>query len=83
LIHGRGTFIDWRLYPSFLKAYGPDGDVEYEYENGRLTRAELDLCRIVEDFGPIDSRELWVKARPLFNEKRHLILLISRIGSSN
>lgn len=71
LIHGRGTFIDWRLYPSFLKVYGPDGDAEYEYENGRLNQSERDLCRIVEDFGPIDSRELWAKSKPLFNEKRH------------
>lgn len=70
LIHGRGTFIDWRLYPSFLKVYGPDGDPDYEYENGRLNRAELELCRIVDEFGPIDSRELWVKAKPIFAGKR-------------
>lgn len=71
LIHGRGTFIDWRIYPSFLRVYGPDGDVDYEYENGRLTRGERDLYRIVAESGPIDSRELWIKAKPLFGGKRH------------
>lgn len=71
LIHGRGAFIDWRLYPSFLKVYGPDGDPDYEYENGRLNQTERDLYRIVEEFGPIDSRKLWLKAKPLFGEKRH------------
>lgn len=70
LISGRGTFIDWRLYPSFLKVYGPDGDPEYEYENGRLDRSELDLYRLVEKAGPIDSRELWRQAKTLFNGKR-------------
>lgn len=70
LIHGRGTFIDWRLYPSFLKVYGPDGDPDYEYENGRINRVELELYRIVEEFGPIDSRELWVKAKSIFAGKR-------------
>jgi hypothetical protein len=71
IIHGRGTFIDWRLYPAFLRVYGPDGDPDYEYENGRLDRADRDLCRIVEDSGPINSRELWIKAKPLFGDKRH------------
>jgi hypothetical protein len=70
LIHGRGTFIDWRLYSSFLKVYGPDGDPDHEYENGRINRAELDLYRIVEEFGPIDSRELWIKAKSIFAGKR-------------
>ncbi len=70
LIHGRGTFIDWRLYPSFLKVYGPDGDPEYEYENGRLDRTERDLYRIVATDGPIDSRELWVRAKSIFDGKR-------------
>ncbi|MCL6589875.1 MAG: hypothetical protein K6U80_07980 [Firmicutes bacterium] len=70
LIHGRGTFIDWRLYPSFLRVYGPEGDPDYEYENGRLGQPERDLYRFVEKFGPIDSRELWVKARPIFGGKR-------------
>ncbi len=71
LIHGRGTFIDWHLYPSFLKVYGPDGDLDYEYQNGRLNQAERDLCRIVEEYGPINSRELWLKSKPFFGEKRH------------
>ncbi len=71
LIHGRGTFIDWRLYPSFLRVYGPDGDPDYEYENGRLDRAERDLYRIVAEYGPIDSRGLWRRAKPIFGEKRH------------
>ncbi|TCL54404.1 winged helix DNA-binding protein [Hydrogenispora ethanolica] len=71
LIHGRGTFIDWRLYPSFLKVYGPDGDPDYEYENGRLDRNERDLYRLVAESGPVDSRELWAMAKPLFDGKRH------------
>jgi hypothetical protein len=70
LIRKRGTFISWRLYPAFLKVYGPDGDADYEFENGRLERAELDLYRIVEAYGPLDSRELWKKAKTLFNGKR-------------
>lgn len=71
LIHGRGTFIDWQMYPSFLKVYGPEGDLEYEYENGRLERAARDLGKIVADYGPIDSRELWIKAKVIFNGKRN------------
>jgi hypothetical protein len=71
LIQGRGTFIDWRLYPSFVKVYGPDGDPEYEYENGRIEKADWDLYRLVEAFGPLDSRELWQMSKPLFAGKRH------------
>ncbi|MGE5581767.1 MAG: hypothetical protein ACM3X9_04430 [Bacillota bacterium] len=70
LIKGRGTFIDWRLYPSFLRVYGPEGDAEYEYESGRLERTALELYRIVEEIGPVDSRELWIKAKPIFAGKR-------------
>lgn len=71
LIHGRGTFIDWALYPSFLKVYGPEGDADYEYENGRLERTEWDLYHLVAEFGPIDSRKLWQRAKPVFGGKRH------------
>lgn len=70
LIHGRGTFISWGLYPSFLRVYGPEGDLDYEYENGRLERVARDLCKIVEDYGPINSRELWIKAKDIFGGKR-------------
>lgn len=70
LIHGRGTFISWRMYPSFLRTYGPEGDAAYEYENGRLDKTCLDLYRIVEENGPLDSRELWQLARNLFGGKR-------------
>jgi hypothetical protein len=71
LIQGRGTFIDWRLYPLFLKVYGPDGDPDYEYENGRFEKADRDLYRLVEQSGPLNSRELWQMAKPLFAGKRH------------
>jgi hypothetical protein len=71
LIQGRGTFIAWRLYPSFLKVYGPDGDPEYEYENGRIQKTDWELYRLVEQSGPLDSRELWRMAKPLFVGKRH------------
>lgn len=71
LIHGRGTFIDWGIYPSFLRVYGPDGDIDYEWENGRLNRAERDLYQIVARSGPIDSHELWREAKPIFEGKRH------------
>jgi hypothetical protein len=70
LIRKRGTFIGWSLYPAFLKVYGPDGDADYEFENGRLGRMERDLYRLVEACGPIDSRELWSKAKSLFDGKR-------------
>lgn len=70
LIHGRGTFISWELYPSFLRAYGPEGDLDYEYENGRLDKAARDLCKIVEEQGPINSRQLWIKAKDIFGGKR-------------
>jgi hypothetical protein len=70
LIHGRGTFISWRLYPAFVKLYGPEGEPDYEYENGRLDKTERDLYRIVAECGPIDSRELWRRAKALFGDKR-------------
>jgi hypothetical protein len=70
LIHGRGTFISWGLYPSFLRVYGPEGDLDYEYENGRLDRSSRDLCKIVVESGPIDSRQLWIKAKDIFSGKR-------------
>jgi hypothetical protein len=71
LFQGRGTFIDWRLYPSFLRAYGPEGDPDYEYETGMIEKADRDLYRLVEEFGPLDSRELWKMAKPDYNGKRH------------
>ncbi len=70
LIHGRGTFISWDLYPSFLKVYGPEGDPDYEYENGRLDKSERELYHLVDNFGPIDSRELWRMAKSIFGDKR-------------
>lgn len=70
LIHGRGTFISWRMYPAFLRFYGPEGDPDYEYENGRLQKTERDLYRIVENCGPIDSRELWRQSKTIFGDKR-------------
>lgn len=70
LIHGRGTFISWNLYPSFLKVYGPEGDPDYEYENGRLDKTERDLYHLVDQFGPVDSRELWRMAKNIFGDKR-------------
>jgi hypothetical protein len=71
LIQGRGTFIAWWLYPAFLKVYGPDGDPDYEYENGLIEKADWDLYRLVEQSGPLNSRELWQMAKPLFAGKRH------------
>jgi hypothetical protein len=80
LFQGRGTFIDWRLYASFLKVYGPDGDIDYEYENGLVNRVDRDLYRLVERFGPIDSRELWKLAKPLFAGKRsRLVASLDRL----
>lgn len=70
LFRGRGTFIDWRLYAAFLKVYGADGDIDYEYENGLINRTDRELYRLVDQAGPIDSRELWKMAKPLFTEKR-------------
>jgi hypothetical protein len=70
LIHGRGTFISWRLYPYLLRIHGLDGDPEHEYECGRLARADRDLYRIVAEKGPLDSRALWIQAKPLFDGKR-------------
>jgi hypothetical protein len=70
LIQGRGTFIDWEIYPAFLKVYGPDGDLDYEYENGRLTQVERDLYRVIQDCGPIDSRQLWARVKTIFAGKR-------------
>ena len=70
LIRGRGTFVSWRLYPAFYAAYGPAGDLAEEYEEGRLGRAERDLALIVAEHGPLDSRQLWRRAKPLFGGKR-------------
>lgn len=67
---GRGTFISWGLYPSFLRVYGPEGDPDYEYEQGRLERTERELYKIVEAHGPIDSRELWKRSKSVFGDKR-------------
>ena len=70
LIRGRGTFVSWRLYPAFYAAYGPVGDPNEEYEEGRLGRAERDLALIVAEHGPLDSRQLWRRTKPLFGGKR-------------
>ena len=73
LIRNRGTFIGWELYPAFLALYGA-GDLEEEYEAGRISHPERELARIVAECGPIDSRELWRLARPLFGGARHRFL---------
>ena len=73
LIRNRGTFIGWRLYPAFLALYGA-GDPDEEYEAGRLGKAERELARIVAEHGPVDSRDLWRLARPLFGGERHRFL---------
>ena len=70
LIRGRGTFVSWRLYPAFYAAYGPVGDPNEEYEEGRLGRAERDLALVVAEHGPLDSRQLWRRTKPLFGGKR-------------
>ncbi|MGE5549853.1 MAG: hypothetical protein ACM3ZC_04885 [Bacteroidota bacterium] len=71
LIRGRGTFIGWRLYPAFVAAYGPAGDLAEEYEAGRLARADRSLVELVAASGPIDSRDLWRKAKSIFAGERH------------
>ncbi|MGQ9780351.1 MAG: AlkZ-related protein [Bacillota bacterium] len=73
LIRHRGTFIGWRLYPAFLALYGA-GDLDEEYEAGRISKAEWELARIVAERGPIDTRDLWRLARPLFGGARHRFL---------
>ena len=73
LIRHRGTFIGWRLYPAFLALYGA-GDLDEEYEAGRISRAERDLAAIVAARGPIDTRDLWRLAQPLFGGARHRFL---------
>lgn len=69
-IRGRGAFIGWRLYPSFYAVYGPSGDLEEEYEAGRLRRPDKMLVEMVADAGPISSHDLWIKAKPYFAGKR-------------
>ena len=70
-VRGRGAFIGWRLYPAFYAARGPAGDLAEEYEAGRLGRDEQALVELVAEHGPIDSRDLWRRARPLFGGRRH------------
>ncbi len=70
LIRNRGTFISWRLYPSFYVLYGPEASYEDEYHAGRLERLAYIVLQTVEDEGMLSSRELWQKVRFHFGGNR-------------
>jgi len=79
LFHGRGTFISWRLYPRFVALYGPAGDLDEEYEAGRLSRADRVLVELVSEYGPIDSRNLWRRSRAAFGERHRFTAALDRL----
>lgn len=69
-VRDRGTFISWRLYPSFYVLYGPEAPYEDEYRAGRLERLAYIVLQTLENEGMLSSRELWHKVRFHFGGNR-------------
>ncbi len=60
---GGGTFVSWDYLPHFYALYATGRSATDDYQDGLLSRLEKHLLDLVEEAGPLDSRELWKRIR--------------------
>ncbi|HEY3314870.1 MAG TPA: hypothetical protein VGL40_06255 [Bacillota bacterium] len=71
---GGGTFIAWDYLPYFYVLYATGRSTADDYAAGLLSRTERRLLEMVEEAGPIDSRELWRRFKKEFPGPRSRLL---------
>lgn len=71
---GGGTFIAWDYLPFFYALYATGRSTADDYAAGLLSRTERRLLELVEEAGPIDSRELWKRFKKDFPGPRSRFL---------
>jgi hypothetical protein len=65
VLRHRGTFIDWKWFPHFYTAYADPRPHWRLYRDGLLDRTERRILELLEEHGPLMTREL----RLLFGER--------------
>lgn len=58
LLCRKGTFVSWEYLPHFLAVYSNTNSYLKEYRAGRLSRVERQILEILEERGPLLTREL-------------------------
>ena len=71
---GGGTFIAWDQLPYFHVLYATGRSAAEDYQDGLLSRMEKHILGVVEEAGPLDSRELWKRVRADFGGPRSRFL---------
>lgn len=69
-----GTFIAWDQLPCFYVLYATGRSTGEDYRDGLLSRMEKHILEVVEENGPLDSRELWKRIRADFGGPRSRFL---------
>jgi hypothetical protein len=77
--YGQGTFISWRMYPFFYAIWGIRLHPEEAYDEGLLSRQEMDVLSVVAEFGPITSHDLWRKLKSRLGKRTALISALARL----
>ena len=75
----QGTFISWRRFPDFYKLWGMKLSADEAYRAGTLSREELEVYRIIQESGPMDSGRLWKKVKPHFGKRTVLLAALSHL----
>lgn len=77
--YNQGTFISWRLYPCFYSLWGLRLRPREAYQEGLLTREELDVLTAVEELGPVTSRDLWRSLKRRLKKRTVLLSALTRL----
>ena len=75
----QGTFISWRMYPDFYKLWAMKTVADEAYRAGTLRREELEVFRIIQESGPVDSGQLWRRLKPRFGKRTELLSALSHL----
>jgi len=68
VIRRRGTFISWKWFPAFYRAYADPRPYRRLYRDGILDRAEKQILDMLADRGPMMTREIRLEFGPRSKE---------------
>jgi hypothetical protein len=64
VIRRRGTFISWEWFPAFYRAYADPRPYWRQYREGLLDREERQILDLLQDQGPLMTRDLRLAFAP-------------------